>query len=295
MPTEAASPIPLVLIFTAVGFIVGAVVAYIAARSQPGKAPKSVDFDLFNERKKRFDEVAGLWRERAGGKLVVWFEDKMWESSKAIDSIRRRRLESAERDFSAWLGTDETASAVEVGKNSNIENRLASVTRPPTGPLSSPTRIPTGPLSSPARTPTGPLTSPARTPTGPLTSPARTPTGPLTAPKKTPTGPLSAPEPAVRPVEVSLPAALAEEPAKAAKPSKPLSIVEQINDILQETIKDTPLANRMVRLVEDPREGVVVWVGMTHYPGVDSVPDPEIKAALRKAANEWERRTETRR
>ena len=29
--------------------------------------------------------------------------------------------------------------------------------------------------------------------------------------------------------------------------------------------------------------------------GVDSVPDPEVKAALRKAANEWERRTETRR
>ncbi len=284
MPTESASPIPLVLIFTTVGFIVGAVVAYIAARSQPGKAPKSVDFDLFNERKKRFDEVAGLYRERAGGKLVVWFEDKIWESSKAIDSIRRRRLESAERDFSAWLGTDESATAVEVGKNSNMENRLASVTRTPTGPLASPTRTPTGPLSSPARTPTGPLSSPTRPPTGPLT-----------APKKTPTGPLSAPEPAVRPVEVSLPAALAEEPAKAAKPSKPLSIVEQINDILQEMIKDTPLANRMLRLVEDPREGVVVWVGMTHYPGVDSVPDPEIKAALRKAANEWERRTETRR
>src|SRR5512146_971370 len=107
MPASSASPIPLVLIFTTVGFIVGAVVAYIAAKSQPRKAPKSVDFDLFMERKKRFDEVAGLWRERAGGKLVVWFEDKMLESAKSIDSIRRRRLESAERDFQVWLGVEE--------------------------------------------------------------------------------------------------------------------------------------------------------------------------------------------
>jgi len=284
MPEPSASPIPLVLIFTTVGFIVGAVVAYIAAKSQPGKAPKSVDFDLFMERKKRFDEVAGLWRERAGGKLVVWFEDKMLESSKSIDSIRRRRLESAERDFQAWLGVEESAPVAETGKNANMESRLASVTRTPTGPL-----------GSPARTPTGPLTMPTRTPTGPLTAPARTPTGPLTAPRKTPTGPLSTPQPVVRPVEASLPVALAEEAAKSIKPNKPLSIVEQINDILQETIKDTPLATRMVRLVEDPREGVVVWIGLDHFPGVDSVPDPEIKAALRKAANEWERRTETRR
>ncbi len=86
-----------------------------------------------------------------------------------------------------------------------------------------------------------------------------------------------------------------EESVKAVKVNKPLSIVEQINDILQETIKDTPLAARMIRLVEDPREGVVVWVGLEHFPGVDSVPDPEIKAALRRAANEWERRTELHR
>ena len=273
MPVSSASPRPLVLIFTTVGFMVGAVVAYIAARSQPGKAPKSVEFDLFTERKKRFDEVVSLWRERAGGKIVVWFEDKMWESPKPIDSIRRRRIESAARDFQTWLGGEESAPVVDAGKNATMESRLASVTR----------------------TPTGPLASPARTPTGPLGSPARTPTGPLTAPRKTPTGPLSAPEPVVRPVEVSLPAVLSEEPAKVVKPNKPLSIVEQINDILQETIKDTPLAARMVRLVEDPREGVVVWIGMDHFPGVDSVPDPEVKTALRKAANEWERRTELRR
>ncbi len=103
-------------------------------------------------------------------------------------------------------------------------------------------------------------------------------------------------EPAPRQEEIPLPASMPEEtPKPVVKPAKALSIVEQINDILQETIKDTPLAGRMIRLVEDPREGVVVWVGLDRYPGVDSVPDPEIKAALRKAANEWERRTELHR
>ncbi len=91
--------------------------------------------------------------------------------------------------------------------------------------------------------------------------------------------------------EISLPATMPEETPKPPKAAKPLSIVEQINDIFQETIKDTPLAGRMIRLVEDPREGVVVWIGLEHYPGVDAVPDPEVKAALRKAASEWERRT----
>ena len=102
-------------------------------------------------------------------------------------------------------------------------------------------------------------------------------------------------EPAPRQEEIPLPATMPEETPKTVKSVKPLSIVEQINDILQETIKDTPLAGRMIRLVEDPREGVVVWIGLERFPGVDSVPDPEVKAALRKAANEWERRTELRR
>ncbi len=317
MPSATTSPIPLVLIFTTVGFIVGAVVAYLAARAQPGKQPKSPDFILYNERKKRFDEIVGLWRERAGGKFVVWFEDKMLDSSRSIDPIRRRRLESAERDFQAWLGLEDAAAPPEAAKNAGFESRLASVTRTPTGPLSTPTRTPTGPLSTPtrtptgplstptrtptgplstpARTPTGPLSTPARTPTGPLSTPARTPTGPLTAPKKTPTGPLSMRAAASHQDEISLPATMPEETPKPLKAAKPLSIVEQINDILQETIKDTPLAGRMIRLVEDPREGVVVWIGLEHYPGVDAVPDQEVKAALRIAASEWERRTELHR
>ncbi len=284
MPSAAGVPAIYVVIGVGVGFIFGAVIYHIAFRSLAKKPPQSSDFVLFNERKKRFNEIVGLWRDRAGGKFVVWFEDKILENPKALDPIRRRRLESAEHEFQAWLAVEEPAAPAEAGKSVSMESRLASVTRTPTGPLAAPTRTPTGPLSAPARTPTGPLSTPARTPTGPLT-----------APKKTPTGPLSFHEPTPKVDEIPSPTLKPEETPKPAKIAKPLSIVDQINDILQETIQNTPLATRMIRLVEDPREGVVVWVGLEHYPGVDSVPDPEIKAALRKAANEWERRTELRR
>ncbi len=70
----------------------------------------------------------------------------------------------------------------------------------------------------------------------------------------------------------------------------PKSIVEQINEILQEKLLSSPLGNKGVRLVEDPKLGVVVWVGLNHYNGVDAVTDPEVKAILRSAAAEWEQR-----
>ena len=72
-----------------------------------------------------------------------------------------------------------------------------------------------------------------------------------------------------------------DEKAPEKKIEKPLSIVEQINDILQEMMRGTPLESKGVRLMEDPRKGVVVWVGLVPFAGVDAVTDPEIKEALR--------------
>jgi hypothetical protein len=43
-----------------------------------------------------------------------------------------------------------------------------------------------------------------------------------------------------------------------------------------------------VFLTQSPEGGVIVYVGLTKYMGVDSVPDPEIKAAIRAAISEWE-------
>ena len=83
-----------------------------------------------------------------------------------------------------------------------------------------------------------------------------------------------------------------QKPASVAKEDRPLapagSIVTQIDSILQARIAGTPLDERGVFLAQSPEGGVMVYVGLTKYMGIDEVPDPEIKAAIRSAITEWE-------
>jgi hypothetical protein len=67
------------------------------------------------------------------------------------------------------------------------------------------------------------------------------------------------------------------------------SMVDQIDEILQEMLENSPLANRGIRIVEDPIKGVVVWVGLDNYEGIGAVPDQDILAMLRSAVEKWEK------
>jgi hypothetical protein len=79
--------------------------------------------------------------------------------------------------------------------------------------------------------------------------------------------------------------------AKEDRPIPPAgSIVSQIDAILQSRIVGTPLEDRGVFLAQSPEGGVMVYIGLTKYMGVDDVPDPEVKAAIRSAIREWENR-----
>ncbi len=88
--------------------------------------------------------------------------------------------------------------------------------------------------------------------------------------------------------------------AKTTQPSKgqpftaPFSIVAQIDQILQNRLAGTPLAARGVRLQESPQGGAIVWVGVERFEGIDAVPDPEVKAAIRQAVAEWEQKPHQR-
>jgi hypothetical protein len=100
----------------------------------------------------------------------------------------------------------------------------------------------------------------------------------------------------------ALPAAQSATPARAAAPLgrvaelltpvNPLSIVEQVDEILQEKLVEQPSLGKVIKLAEDPREGVVVWVNMKKHVGITSVTDPEIRAIIHSAVVEWERRNE---
>jgi hypothetical protein len=77
--------------------------------------------------------------------------------------------------------------------------------------------------------------------------------------------------------------------AKEDRPSAPAnSIVNQIDSILQTRLVGTPLEERGIFLTQSPEGGVIVYVGLTRYNGIDEVPDPDIKAAIRAAITEWE-------
>jgi hypothetical protein len=85
------------------------------------------------------------------------------------------------------------------------------------------------------------------------------------------------------------PAPRASTIAKEDRPSASAnSIVTQIDAILQAHLAGSPLEDRGVFLTQSPEGGVIVYVGLTRYTGVDEVPDAEVKAAIRAAISEWE-------
>jgi hypothetical protein len=96
------------------------------------------------------------------------------------------------------------------------------------------------------------------------------------------------PEPAPLPMPSLVPEGKLPEAKKPTQP--PLSIVEQINAILQLRMMGTPLSKHDIRLQESHEGGVEVMVGIKKYETVEDVPDPEIKAAIRKAIEEWEKK-----
>ena len=51
----------------------------------------------------------------------------------------------------------------------------------------------------------------------------------------------------------------------------------------------------MSGITEDPFKGVIVWVGLDKYEGIDDVPDKDIRIVIRAAVAEWEKQADSRR
>lgn len=109
----------------------------------------------------------------------------------------------------------------------------------------------------------------------------------------------TSPQPAAPPQILSpVPASSVQEPVsrplqpvkkpEAEKNIRSLSIVQQIDTVLQARLVDTPLDKKGVRLQESPEGAVEVYVGLQKFHSVDDVPDEIIKAIIRAAIEEWE-------
>ena len=103
------------------------------------------------------------------------------------------------------------------------------------------------------------------------------------------------PSPTVQPAAsaIHLTSTKLPHPARPAneKEFRALSIVAQIDTLLQDRLVNTPLAERRIRLIERTSlGGVEVYVGDQKYPSLDDVPDQQIKEAIRATIVEWERK-----
>lgn len=70
------------------------------------------------------------------------------------------------------------------------------------------------------------------------------------------------------------------------------SIVAQIDEILQESLEGTNLADQDIHLLEGPDQGMLIEVGLERYTDIEAVPEAEIRGLIRQAVSEWESLTE---
>jgi hypothetical protein len=123
--------------------------------------------------------------------------------------------------------------------------------------------------------------------------PVPVPTTPPPPPPQSVSAPFNAAPPPPATVQSPKPAAAPAPPTPRkdeAPAAAPTSMVGQINAILQSRIAHTKLADIGVTMIESPAGGVYVYVGLNKFEGIDAVPDEEIKAAIRAAIAEWERK-----
>lgn len=112
-----------------------------------------------------------------------------------------------------------------------------------------------------------------------------------------PVQPAAAPPPALAPVIAPVKPVTLESFAVAAKKKvdaemefKLLSIVQQIDTVLQKRLAGTSLEKSGIRLQDSPQGGLEVYIGLQKYETIDEVPDANVKSVIREAIAEWEKK-----
>jgi len=92
------------------------------------------------------------------------------------------------------------------------------------------------------------------------------------------------------PVPVTLQSLVQTKKPEPEKNIASLSIVQQIDMVLQERLLNSPLAGRGIRLQESIQGGVEVYVGLQKFHAVDDVTDDEVRNTIRAAIAAWEKK-----
>lgn len=67
-----------------------------------------------------------------------------------------------------------------------------------------------------------------------------------------------------------------------------LSIVAQIDQILQTRLEELHLEDKGVQLVEGPDQGMIIEIGLDKYTEIEAIPDEEIRQLIRASVADWE-------
>jgi len=226
----------------------------------------------------KYIELLRLWKEKETGKMFVETSGHLLASSAPLNPSQKKRFIDLIKELAIWTGipaNEVPPAAIEpVSKPASfpaatIPNGVQPTFDKPTM-VSAGTQVKTNPL--PAAVPESSLPTP----------PPPTPISAIGTQSIAPPVPYKAltPVPASKPIS---------EPTK--KPAA--SMVEQIDEILQEIIQRSDNPARRIKLVEERNQGVIVWVGQDHFNGIDAVTDDSARELIRAAAKEWERRAES--
>ncbi len=115
---------------------------------------------------------------------------------------------------------------------------------------------------------------------------------PAFAAPQTPPEPVSVPEPdsTLKPVPVNLISPAQKPKTDPETEFKLLSMVKQIDVVLQKRIAGTALEPLGIRLQDTIHGGIEVMIGSKKFETIDDVPDANIKSAIRAAIAEWEQK-----
>lgn len=67
-----------------------------------------------------------------------------------------------------------------------------------------------------------------------------------------------------------------------------LSVVDEVNDILQKKLHGSPLAGKGILLMENHNQEIRFWVGLDSYNDVEEIPDSEVRNIIDESVREWE-------
>jgi hypothetical protein len=85
---------------------------------------------------------------------------------------------------------------------------------------------------------------------------------------------------------------IATEEEEEEPEAKMMSVIDEVNDILQKKLAGSPLAGKGIHLMENHNREIRFWVGLNSYDDVEEIPDPEVRKIIDAAVKEWEQNKE---